>query len=35
VTLHPIPEYEYQYAVVNHQPVLVRPGTREIVYVVR
>jgi uncharacterized protein YraI len=35
VTLHPIPEYEYQYAVVNRQPVLVRPGTREIVYVVR
>lgn len=35
VTLHPIPDYEYQYAVVNRQPVLVTPGTREIVYVVR
>jgi uncharacterized protein YraI len=35
VTLHPIPDYEYQYAVVNHQPVLVAPGERQIVYVIR
>ncbi|HEX2255874.1 MAG TPA: DUF1236 domain-containing protein [Afifellaceae bacterium] len=35
VTLHPIPEYEYHYAVVNRQPVLVRPGERQIVYIVR
>jgi uncharacterized protein YraI len=35
VALHPIPDYEYQYAVVNRQPVLVRPAEREIVYIVR
>lgn len=35
VTLHPIPDYEYQYVDINGQPVLVDPGSRRIVYVVR
>lgn len=35
VTLRPIPDYEYQYVYINGQPVLVDPGTRQIVYVVR
>ena len=30
-----IPEYEYDYVYVNHQPVLVDPESREIVYVIR
>lgn len=33
VTLHPVPDYEYHYAYVNGQRVLVDPGTRRIVYV--
>lgn len=35
VVLHPVPDYEYQFAYVNHQRVLVDPGTREVVYIVR
>jgi uncharacterized protein YraI len=35
VVLQPIPDYEYRYVYLNGQPVLVDPGTREIVYVVR
>jgi len=35
VEVHPIPDYQYSYAEVNHQPVLVDPGTRRIVYVYR
>ncbi|WP_372426639.1 DUF1236 domain-containing protein [Salinarimonas chemoclinalis] len=35
VGLRPIPDYEYEYAWVNGQPVLVDPATRRIVYVVR
>lgn len=35
VTLQPVPDYEYQYVYINGQPVLVDPGTRQIVYVVR
>lgn len=35
VQLTPIPDYQYQYVYVNGQPVLVDPGTRQIVYVVR
>jgi len=35
VVLHPVPEYEYQYAMVNSRPVLVEPGSRRVVYVYR
>ncbi|NLR96703.1 DUF1236 domain-containing protein [Rhizobium sp. P38BS-XIX] len=35
VEVHRIPDYEYSYVEVNHQPVLVDPGTRRIVYVYR
>lgn len=35
VVLHPVPEYEYRFAYVNHQRVLVDPTTRQIVYIVR
>ncbi|MDY8108018.1 DUF1236 domain-containing protein [Fulvimarina sp. 2208YS6-2-32] len=35
VSLAAIPEYEYQYANVNGQQVLVDPTTRQIVYIVR
>jgi hypothetical protein len=35
VTLREIPDYEYRYSYVNGQPVLVEPGTRRIVYVMR
>ena len=35
VELREIPDYEYRYVYVNGQPVLVEPGTRRIVYVVR
>lgn len=35
VELREIPEYEYRYVNVNGQPVLVEPGSRRIVYVVR
>jgi uncharacterized protein YraI len=35
VVLHAVPDYEYQFAYVNHQRVLVDPGTREVVYIVR
>lgn len=35
VTLHPIPDYQYNYAYVNSVPVLVSPSSREIVYVYR
>ena len=33
VSLHPIPDYQYQYAYVNGVPVLVDPGTRQVVHV--
>ena len=35
VTLREIPDYEYRYVYVNDRPVLVEPGTRRIVYVMR
>lgn len=35
VTVQTIPDYEYSYAYINGQPVLVAPDTREIVYIVR
>jgi uncharacterized protein YraI len=35
VTLREIPDYEYRYVYVNGQPVLVEPGSRRIVYVMR
>ncbi len=35
VQLREIPDYEYQYAYVNGQPVLIEPSSRQIVYVVR
>ncbi|NGO49902.1 DUF1236 domain-containing protein [Allomesorhizobium camelthorni] len=35
VELREIPNYEYRYVNVNNQPVLVEPGTRRIVYVMR
>jgi uncharacterized protein YraI len=35
VTLHPVPDYDYHYAYVNQVPVLVDPGERRIVYVLR
>jgi hypothetical protein len=35
VSLHAVPDYDYEYAYINGQPVLVDPGNRQIVYVVR
>lgn len=35
VTLVEVPDYEYRYVVINGQPVLVDPETRQIVYVFR
>jgi hypothetical protein len=35
VQLREIPDYEYRYVYVNRQPVLVEPGSRRIVYVIR
>lgn len=35
VVLHPVPDYDYRFAYVNHQRVLVDPATREVVYIVR
>lgn len=35
VALREIPDYEYRYVYVNGQPVLVEPGSRRIVYVMR
>ena len=35
VQLQPVPDYEYSYAYVNGQRVLVDPGTRRIVYIVQ
>ena len=35
VVLTEVPDYEYRYVYVNGQAVLVDPGTRQIVYVVR
>lgn len=35
VALTPVPDYEYEYAYINGQPVLVDPATRRIVAVVR
>ena len=35
VTLQQVPDYEYSYAYVNGQPVIVSPQDRQIVYVVR
>ena len=35
VVLSDIPDYDYRYVYVNDRPVLVEPGTRRIVYVMR
>lgn len=35
VELYPVPEYRYSYAYINERPVLVDPGSRRIVYIVR
>lgn len=35
VVLHPVPDYGYRFAYVNHQRVLVDPATRQVVYIVR
>ena len=35
VTLQPIPDYQYSYAYINGQWVLVEPTTRQIVYIFR
>ena len=35
VALAPVPGYDYQYAYVNSQPVLVKPQTRRIEYIYR
>ena len=35
VQIREIPDYQYRYVYVNNQPVLVDPGTRRIVYVMR
>lgn len=35
VTVQPIPDYDYEYLVINDQPVLVEPATRRIVHVYR
>lgn len=35
VELRTIPDYEYRYVYLNQQPVLVDPGSRQIVYVYR
>lgn len=35
VTLHGIPDYNYEYVYINGQPVLVDPTNRQIVYIVR
>lgn len=35
VALMPVPNYEYEYAYVNEEPVLVEPQTRRVVYVYR
>src|SRR5262245_7395114 len=35
VEIREIPDYQYRYVYLNNQPVLVDPGTRRIMYVVR
>lgn len=35
VALSPVPDYQYEYAYINGQPVLVDPATRRIVSIVR
>ena len=35
VELYPVPDFEYSYAYINERPVLVDPGSRRIVYIVR
>ncbi|WEX76493.1 DUF1236 domain-containing protein [Sinorhizobium numidicum] len=35
VAFRPIPDYDYQYVIINGQPVLVEPATRRVVYVYR
>jgi len=35
VVLSPVPGYDYDYAYVNSQPVLVEPSSRQVVYVYR
>jgi uncharacterized protein YraI len=35
VTLMPVPGYDYEYAYINREPVLVAPSTRRIIYVYR
>lgn len=34
VVLHPVPKYRYEYAIVNHQRVIVEPETRKVVKIV-
>ncbi|WP_342643205.1 DUF1236 domain-containing protein [Rhodoligotrophos ferricapiens] len=34
VTLHPVPDYQYEYAYVNQSRVLVEPGTRRVVQII-
>lgn len=35
VVMREIPDYEYRYVYVNGQPVVIEPGTRRVVYIVR
>ena len=35
VRLAPVPGYDYDYAYVNNQPVLVEPTTRRVQYIYR
>jgi uncharacterized protein YraI len=35
VALAPVPEYDYRYAYINNQPVLVQPSTRRVEYIYR
>ncbi|WP_205520792.1 DUF1236 domain-containing protein [Propylenella binzhouense] len=35
VVLKPVPNYQYQYAVVNNKRVLVDPGTRKVVRIIQ
>jgi Uncharacterized protein with a bacterial SH3 domain homologue len=35
VALAPVPDYDYQYAYINNQPVLVQPSTRRVEYIYR
>jgi uncharacterized protein YraI len=35
VVLHPVPDFDYHFAVVNQQRVLVEPQTRRVVHIIR